>query len=149
MARKRFLHAAWLLAALTGLLVPEAGAVAATLVVTVHGARNDRGHIRIGVCRKDEFLSESCLHHAVVPAHAGDVRASIKAIPPGQYGVAAFQDEDDSGRLKRNFFGMPTEDMGFSRDPALSFGPPSFARSAISIGNADTAIALTLHHFGS
>jgi uncharacterized protein (DUF2141 family) len=150
MLRKGPILPAWLLPALfAAAWLPARSASAATLEVTVHGVRNDRGHIRIGVCGKSEFLSESCVHHAVVPAHAGDVSAEIAGIPPGQYGVAAYQDEDDSGKLKRNFFGMPKEDLGFSRDPALNFGPPSFARSAILVGNSDARITLKLHRFGS
>ncbi len=123
-------------------------AAAATLQVTVHGVRDDRGQIRIGVCREVEFLSETCAHHAVVPARAGDVHARIDDIPPGVYAVAAYQDVDDSGTLKRGFFGMPKEDIGFSRDPALRLGPPVFARSAVRIGSEDGQIALTLRKFG-
>jgi len=129
--------------------MPLGSAVAATLQVTVHGVRNDRGHIRIGVCRRQEFLSEVCERHVVVPARAGDVTAVIPGIEPGVYGVAAYQDEDDSGRLKRNFFGLPKEDLGFSRDPALRFGPPSFDVSAIRIGSDGGQVTLVLHHFGS
>ena len=138
-----------LLPALLAAWLPTRHAVAATLEVTVHGVRNDRGQIRVGVCRESEFLSEACVRHAVVAAHAGDVRVSIPDVPPGQYGVAVYQDEDGSGRLKRNFFGKPREDLGFSRDPALGLGPPSFSRSAITVGVSDIRIALTLRHFGS
>lgn len=134
--------------ALLAAWLPIGGARAATLQVTVHGVRDDRGQIRIGVCRKAEFLSEVCALHTVVAAHAGDVSALIPGIPPGQYGVAVYQDEDGSGRLKRNFIGMPREDLGFSRDPTLRFGPPSFSASAIAVGAGDIRIALTLRHFG-
>lgn len=137
------------LPALLAAWLPAGHAVAATLEVTVHGVRNDRGQIRIGVCRKDEFLAEVCTHHAVVAARAGAVSASIPDVPPGQYGIAVYQDEDRSGRLKRNFFGLPQEDIGFSRDPALGFGPPSFSGCAITVGVSGNRIALTLHHFGS
>ena len=137
------------LPALLATWLPATGALAATLQVTVHGVRDDRGQIRIGVCRKAEFLSQVCGLHAVVAAHAGDVSASIPDIPPGQYGIAVYQDEDGSGRLKRNFIGIPREDVGFSRDPALRLGPPSFSDSAITIGASDIRIALTLRHFGS
>jgi uncharacterized protein (DUF2141 family) len=126
-----------------------ANAAAAALQVTVQGVRNDHGHIRIGVCRKPEFLSEICRHNAIVPARPGTVEASIAGIPPGQYAVAVYQDVDGSGRLKRNFFGMPQEDLGFSRDPKLGMGAPSFANSAITIDNGNNRIILTLRHFGS
>ena len=128
-------------------LLPTSG-LAATLTVTVHGVRNDRGHIRIGVCRKSAFLSNHCAYHAIVPAHKGDVVATIGGISPGQYAVAAFQDLDGSGRLKRSFIGMPQEDLGFSGDPSLRFGPPAFARCAITLDATNGRIALTLRPFG-
>ncbi len=138
-----------LLAAFVASWLPAAGASAAALRITVREVRSDRGTLRIGVCRKDEFLSQACAYHAVVPARRGEVSTQITGIPPGQYGVAVFQDRDGSGRLKRNFIGVPQEDLGFSRDPSLSFGPPSFSSSVITIGRDDLRIAVTLRHFGS
>ncbi len=129
--------------------LPAAGASAATLQITVREIRSDRGTLRIGVCRKQEFLSQSCAYHTLVPARRGEVSAQIAGIPPGRYGVAVFQDRDGSGKLKRNFIGLPLEDLGFSRDPSLSFGPPSFSSSVITVGRDDLRIAVTLRHFGS
>ncbi len=136
-------------AILLATLLPWSSAAAATLTVDVEGVRTTRGQIRIGVCRKSEFLSERCAYHAVVPARIGTVSAAITGIIPDVYAVAAYQDEDGAGTLKRNFFGMPEEDLGFSRNPALRFGAPSFARCAITIGNKGGRIALMLRKFGS
>ena len=129
-------------------MMMTASASAATLRVTVLGVRSDVGTLRIGVCREDEFLSQSCAYHAVVPARRGEVDTQIDGIPPGRYGVAVFQDRDGSGKLKRNFLGLPREDLGFSRDPSLSFGPPSFSGSAITIGRDELRLTVTLRHFG-
>ena len=128
---------------------PAIGASAATLQITVREVRSDRGTLRIGVCREQEFLSQSCAYHAVIPARRGEVGTQIVGIPPGRYGVAVYQDRDGSGQLKRNFIGVPQEDLGFSRDPALRFGPPSFSSSVITVGRDDLRIAVTLRHFGS
>lgn len=130
-------------------LAASADARAATIEIVVHEVRSGQGQIRIGLCRKTEFLSEHCAYHAVAPARLGDVAVRIPDVAAGVYGVAAYQDLDGSGTLKRNFFGMPKEDVGFSRDPSLRFGPPSFADSALTIGNEDARIALTLRHFGT
>ncbi len=127
----------------------SARAQAASLEIVVQGVRDHRGHIRIGVCTRAEFLSDACALHAVVPAHQGEVSVRIAGIPPGVYAVAAFQDLDNSGRLKRGFLGQPEEDLGFSRNPGLGFGPPSFASAAITIGNKAGRVALMLHRFGS
>ena len=128
---------------------PAIGAAAATLQITVRGVRSDRGTLRIGVCREQEFLTQSCALHAVIPARRGETATQIAGIPPGQYGIAVFQDRDGSGKLKRDFIGVPQEDLGFSRDPALTFGPPSFSRSVITVGRDDLRIAVTLRHFGT
>ena len=121
----------------------------ATVQVVVDGVRDARGHVRIGVCAKAEFLGEDCRYHAVVAARAGRVEADIADVVPGTYAVAVYQDVDDSGRLKRGFLGLPREDVGFSRDPSLGLGPPGFDASAIRIGDPGARIVITLHHFGS
>ena len=139
-------------AILVAALWPQAATVAAraaTVQVVVDGVRDARGHVRIGVCTKPEFLGETCRYHALVTARPGSVTARIGDIVPGTYAVAVYQDIDDSGRLKRNFFGLPREDVGFSRDPPLGSGPPGFDASAISIGEAGGRIVVRLRHFGS
>ncbi|WP_428376558.1 DUF2141 domain-containing protein [Lichenicoccus sp.] len=139
-------------AILVATLWPQAVATvarAATVQVVVDGVRDARGHVRIGVCTKPEFLGENCRYHALVAARPGSVTATIDKIVPGTYAVAVYQDIDDLGRLKRNFFGVPREDVGFSRDPPLGLGPPGFDASDISIGDAGGRIVVRLHHFGS
>ena len=130
------------------LLCWRAVATAATLTVSVQGVRSDRGHIRIGVCQKSAFLSERCAYHAIVPARPGEVSATISNIAPGVYAVAAYQDEDDSGKLKRTIFSMPKEDLGFSRNPPMRFGPPTFADCAIAIRARHSSVVLKLRKFG-
>lgn len=92
-------------------------AVAATLTVTVDGVRDGRGHVRVAVCRKAEFLTEQCAYHAIVSAAAGHVVVTIPGIRPGLYAVAAYQDATDAGHLRRGLFGIPKDGAGFSRNP--------------------------------
>ncbi|MCQ8241706.1 DUF2141 domain-containing protein [Rhizosaccharibacter radicis] len=127
--------------------VPAAAGLAATLTVTVRGVPDDKGHVRIGVCTPATFLSEHCEYHAFVPSRAGNVTAAIHDIPPGTYAVAAFQDVDDDTHLHRNFFGKPTEPLGFSRDPVLHLHPPKFANCAVRIGPGDGVLSLALRQY--
>ena len=73
--------------------------------------------------------------------------ATVPDVPPGTYAVAAFQDEDDTGHMRRNFLGVPKEGLGFSRNPKLGFGPPSWGQCAMGIGAADVAVAVTLRYY--
>ncbi len=120
---------------------------AATVTVSVHGVRNPLGHVRIGICPKADFLSETCPYNAIVSARAGTVTATVAGVPPGIYAVAAYQDEADLGHLRRSLFGIPKNGTGFSRDPSLRFGPPSFNSCALRIEAQNVAVSITLTYF--
>jgi uncharacterized protein (DUF2141 family) len=87
-----------------------------------------------------------CPYHAIAKAAAGTVQVVVNGVPPGVYAVEAFQDANDNGRIDRNFFGLPTEGIGFSRDAAFHFGPPSFNDAAISLGPRGGEISLHLRY---
>lgn len=120
---------------------------AATLTVTIDGVHDDRGHVRVAVCQKAQFLSENCTYHAIVSARAGQVVVAIPGIRPGVYAVAAYQDATDAGHLRRGLFGIPKDGTGFSRNPSLALGPPGFAQCALRIGPQDASVTVPLHYF--
>jgi uncharacterized protein (DUF2141 family) len=43
-----------------------------------------------------------------------------------EYAFAVFQDLNENGKLDKNWVGIPIEPYGFSNDPVIRFGPPSF-----------------------
>jgi uncharacterized protein (DUF2141 family) len=47
-------------------------------------------------------------------------------IPPGEYALALFHDENSNYELDQNFFGIPKEGFGFSNNAMGNFGPPSY-----------------------
>ena len=64
----------------------------------------------------------------------------FKTLPPGRYAVAAFEDSKGSGKLEKNFLGVPQEPYGFSRDATGTLGPPGFDQAAVDCaGDAATA----------
>lgn len=119
----------------------------ATLIVTVTGVHDTKGHVRVAVCTRAEFLQPHCAYHASVPAQAGRVTVAIPGISPGVYAVQAWHDWNDNGRIDRNFFGFPTESMGFSRDAPMHFGPPRFDDAALQLPPGGSRISLQLHDF--
>jgi uncharacterized protein (DUF2141 family) len=58
-------------------------------------------------------------------------------LPSADYAIALIHDENGNGRLD-TFVGMPREGFGFSRNPAIRFGPPRFdaARFTVAGGPA-------------
>jgi uncharacterized protein (DUF2141 family) len=51
---------------------------------------------------------------------------------PGGYAVSVIHDENGNGKLDTAMM-IPREGFGFSRNPAISFGPPKFAAAAFQV----------------
>lgn len=109
-----------------------AAARATDVEVHVQPVDGRGGLVRVGVCTEAEFL-KGCSRRASAPAHPGEVTVLVPDVPPGVYAVTAFHDVSGADAITRNVLGIPTEGVGFSRDPALLFGPPSFADTALRI----------------
>lgn len=122
-------------------------AQAASLEVIVAGVRNDKGIVLVAVCPEAQFLRDTCAHQARVPARRGEVAVRVDGVPPGTYAVQAFHSEDGSGRLRRSFFGVPRDGIGFSRDARFHYGPPSFADAAVRVGAEGGRVRLGLRYY--
>ena len=71
-----------------------------------------------------------------IPAGTGTLR--FDGLPRGGYAVAVIHDENGNAKLD-TFAGIPREGFGFSRNPAIGFGPPRFAAARFAIdGDAET-----------
>lgn len=115
------------------LLVLAAGlgigaAPVASLEVTLGSVRSDTGVLRLCLTA-DPGNFPSCVDDAdaitrTVPAATRSVRFGTLAA--GGYAVAVIHDENSNAKLD-TFAGIPREGFGFSRNPAIRFGPPRFA----------------------
>jgi uncharacterized protein (DUF2141 family) len=127
---------------------PSPLVIGAPLEITVENVRNAKGHVHVDVCTKDTFMSEEdCAVSAVVPATPGRTVVVIPRLPAGRYAVQAYQDENDNGHVDRNKLGIPTESVGFSRDPVLILGPPRWRAVAIDQTATGSQIHLKLKTF--
>lgn len=62
---------------------------------------------------------------------------SFDGLPRGDYAIAVIHDENGNGKLD-TFAGIPKEGFGFSRNPIITFGPPSFSAARFTVaGDAD------------
>ena len=56
----------------------------------------------------------------------------FKEIPAGVYGISAFHDEDNDGKLDTNLVGYPTEDYCASNNARNMFSAPSWKDAKFS-----------------
>jgi uncharacterized protein (DUF2141 family) len=64
---------------------------------------------------------------------AAQPRIRFDHVPAGTYAVAVIHDANGNAKLD-TMLGIPREGFGFSRNPAIGFGPPRFSRAQFGVG---------------
>ncbi len=95
-----------------------------TIVFTPIGLKNDKGKVLCGLFKKGGWLEKGVARKAV-SIEGRIAKCVFTGVPFGDYAIAAFHDEDDSGAMNK-FLGLPTEPYCFSRDNSRRRRPPSF-----------------------
>lgn len=124
--------------ALAALLLPAASPLA-SLEIDVVKLRSQKGLLRICLTARPQSFPD-CKNDAQaltrsVPATQTVVK--FEGLSPGNYAAAIIHDENGNSKLD-TLMGIPREGFGFSRNPAIGFGPPSFNAARFTV---DTAAA--------
>jgi uncharacterized protein (DUF2141 family) len=112
--------------------------------VRVMNVGSAAGTVRAEICRADEWLKDGCVHKAVTPAIPGVTTITLKNVEPGTWAVVVFHDRNNDGEVDMNLLGIPTEGIGFSRDPSLGLKGPSFNSAALMIGEQGAVMEIHL-----
>lgn len=148
MRNRLFTRAA--LSVLASVPIAAAAADTVTLQVVVTGLKTTTGSIRACVFKTPDNFPRCGKGVAVVsasaPANATRVTFAIPGVTPGPAAVSLYVDVNDNKQLDRGFMGIPEEPLGFSNNPAVTLGLPSFKDSEITIG-ANTTTTIKLKYF--
>jgi uncharacterized protein (DUF2141 family) len=119
----------------------------ATLKVDVDALRNQRGLIRLCLtAAADNFprcVDDDRAVSRSVPASMQSV--AYDGLPPGGYAIAVIHDENGNGKLD-TFAGIPREGFGFSRNPRIRFGPPSFSAARFDLARGSDAQTIRMRY---
>ena len=63
-------------------------------------------------------------------------------VPFGEYAIKCYYDENRNKKLDKNFFGMPTEQYGFSNNARGSFGPPKYDDAKFTLNKKNLIIKI-------
>jgi uncharacterized protein (DUF2141 family) len=130
---------------LLALLIATAGT--GTLEVDVDGLRNGKGSIQACVTRDRKHFpdckSDPAAVTQTVPTNAH--RLTFAGLPPGEYAVALFHDENANSRFD-TMLGIPREGFGFSRSPVVRFGAPRFDKVSMQLGPGFTRIRVRIQY---
>jgi uncharacterized protein (DUF2141 family) len=121
----------------------------ASLEVGATGLRSDKGLVQVCVTADAHHFpaceGDPAARKLTVPASkAASMR--FEGLPSGSYAVALFHDENGNGKLDTRF-GIPTEGVGFSNNPRMTFGPPSFAQARFAVTDQPVRETVKLKYF--
>jgi len=116
------------------------------LHVRVAGVTSTRGHVRVDVCTRSEFL-KACSHGGIASATPGVTVVVVKSLPPGVYAIQAYDDRNDNLEVDRNLIGVPVEAVGFSNDAPVGLDGPRFESAAFTYSGGERTVSLRLRRF--
>lgn len=115
------------------------------LQVSISGASSDVGSIRILVFSKPSGFPDQvkqAVRSISLNPKSGKASFKLTDLPAGTYAIGVIHDLDNNGKLSTNAVGYPNEKFGFSNNPKVYFGPPSFEKAAFVLGK--TALSLEI-----
>jgi uncharacterized protein (DUF2141 family) len=121
-----------------------------SISVAVTGLKNTQGRLCFSLFDGAEGFpsqGERAIAKCHISAAEPDPRVTFDGLQPGQYAVAAFHDANSDGILNRGLMGIPKEGFGFSNNPKILVGAPSFKRAAIAVNQGNLEICIQLKHF--
>lgn len=126
------------------LLLPAASPTA-SLEIDVVKLRSQKGVLRICLTARPESFPD-CKNDAQALSRsvpATQTVVTFEGLAPGNYAAAIIHDENGNAKLD-TLMGIPREGFGFSRNPAIGFGPPSFnaARFAVDAAAAPQQVRM-------
>ena len=118
-----------------------------SLQVSISGASSDTGSIRILVFSKPSGFPDQvkqAVRSISLPPKSGKASFKLTDLPAGTYAIGVIHDLDNNGKLSTNAVGYPTEKFGFSKNPKVYFGPPSFEKAAFVLGKTSVSLEINL-----
>ncbi len=100
----------------------------ASVDVSFTGLRSARGMVRACMTRNPSFFPRCQDDPEALKASVAagpKARMAFTGVPAGDYALMVLHDENGNARVDK-LMGIPREGVGFSRNPVLYFGPPSF-----------------------
>lgn len=121
-----------------------------SLSVTLTGMKNQDGQLCFSLFNGAAGFpggGEQAIAKQLIPANSPSPSIVFDNLEPGTYAVAAFHDANGDGLLNRGLMGIPREGFGFSNNPKILVGAPSFKKAAIALTQTQLAIQIQLKYF--
>jgi uncharacterized protein (DUF2141 family) len=120
-------------------------AVAAPLKITFSQTMGKTGKILFGIFDSSaQFPKGTAVKTGSVAIGVETEISAMVDLPVGEYAISVFLDENNNGRLDQNMLGIPRERFGFSNNPRILTGAPSYRDCAVRILDQDNELDIRL-----
>ncbi|MBN3924654.1 DUF2141 domain-containing protein [Nostoc sp. NMS4] len=121
-----------------------------TLSVVVNGIHHKKGEICFRVYANEKGFPMSSTSEAqsgCAKITGTSVKKEFSGLKPGTYAVAVVDDQNGDRKLNKDFFGIPKEGFGISKNPTVSIqtGTPKF-RDASFVVNKNTTVTIIMKY---
>lgn len=152
MSKPKFLASALVFAVLGSIIFPSSAQVGqkSQLIVEIDGLRNQKGQICLSLFASGRGFpgnAGQAVQNQCVAITAKPVSVTFENLQPGSYAVAVLHDINRDKKANRNLLGIPLEGFGFSGNPVIRTGPPSFNDAAVLVAGSSTNIQIQLNYF--
>ncbi|WP_016950930.1 DUF2141 domain-containing protein [Anabaena sp. PCC 7108] len=121
-----------------------------TLTVMVNGIRHKTGEICFRVYDSEKgfpMSNSSEVQNGCTKITGNSVKKVFSGLKPGTYAVAVVDDQNGDRKLNKDFFGIPKEGFGISKNPTVSVqtGTPKFRNSSFKM-TKNTTINISIKY---
>lgn len=116
------------------------------LTVIVKNFSKAEGTVLVGLYNsEDNYMKKNYLSLASKVDNTSEISLVFENIPNGDYTISLYHDENDNGKLDRNFMGIPSEDYAFSNNADGRFGPPDYEKCVFEINKKENIQTINLN----
>jgi uncharacterized protein (DUF2141 family) len=131
-------------------MISLAATPVSSIDVGVTGLRSTKGMIRVCLTANPKAFPDCSKDPAARSLSVAANQAShfaIEGLAPATYAISLIHDENSNAKLDTKM-GIPSEGVGFSRNPRLMFGAPKFSSAAFTVaGGAVSTQSVKMKYF--
>lgn len=116
------------------------------LKIKIQGLKNNSGTVKVALCNSLENYNnhKEPFKGFNLPILNNKAEITLTDLSPGYYAVKVFHDANNNNDLDTNLLGIPIEDYGFSNNANGIFGPPSWNKAKVLIGEGHSEIIINI-----
>ena len=129
-------------------LAPLAGAAEPgnhSVRLEISGVETNKGRVYAALySSKESYMREPLASESAKVGEAETVAITFDQLPPGDYAVTLYYDENDNGKLDTGLFRIPKEKVAFSNNAWRRFGPAKWKDARFVLANGDLTMNIQM-----